>query len=68
MLKNIVKLEVQVAEKVYHLLCDSDSPIPHVKEALFRLNSIIAGIEQENAKNNSKEEEKEEVKPQETAA
>lgn len=34
MLKNIVRLEKIIEGKTYHLLCDSDSPIHHVQEAL----------------------------------
>ena len=46
MLKNVVKLEVKVAEKVYHLFCDNDSPIGDVKEALFQLTKDVAEIEE----------------------
>lgn len=46
MLKNIVKLEVQIGEKLYHLFCDTDSPIAHVKEAIFQLTKIVADIEE----------------------
>ncbi len=45
MLKNIVKLEVQVAEKMYCFLCDNDSPIDHVKEAIFQITKIVGDIE-----------------------
>lgn len=45
MLKNIVRLEVKVAEKTYQFLCDNDSPIAEVKEALFQITKIVAEIE-----------------------
>lgn len=45
MLKNIVQLEVKIAEKNYQLLCDNDSPIPHVKEALLQLLKYVGQIE-----------------------
>ncbi len=45
MLTNLVKLEVKVAEKVYHFLCDHDSPIEHVKEAIFQITKIVADVE-----------------------
>lgn len=45
MLKNLSKLEVQVGEKVYQLLCDMDSPLEHVKEALFQFQKYIGQIE-----------------------
>ncbi len=46
MLTNIVKLEVKVAEKVYHLFCDNDSPINDVKEAISQLKKVVEDIEQ----------------------
>jgi len=49
MLKNLVKLEFVVAEKLYHFLCDNDSPLEHIKEALFQCQHYIAKVE-ENVK------------------
>lgn len=49
MLKNIIKLELQVAEKTYQFLCDNDSPIEHIKEVLFQLQKYIGQCE-DNAK------------------
>jgi predicted nucleic acid-binding protein len=46
MLKNIIQLTAQVDEKLYHLLCDNDSLIEHVKEALFQLTKMVAEIEE----------------------
>ena len=65
MLKNISKLEIQIAEKVYQLLCDSDSPIHHVKEALFQFQKYIGHIEdkaKEQAEGQEKTEELEQEK------
>ncbi len=45
MLKNIVKLEHVLAGKVYHFLCDNDSPIEHVKDALFQFVKFAGQIE-----------------------
>jgi hypothetical protein len=48
MIKNIVELEVKVAEKIYRFICDNDSPIPEVKEAIFQLTKIVAAIEEKS--------------------
>ncbi len=45
MLKNIVKLEFQVLDRVYHFLCDNDSPIEHIKEALFQCQKYVGSLE-----------------------
>ncbi len=45
MLKNIVKLEITIAEKTYQFLCDNDSPIEHIKEVLFQLQKYIGQCE-----------------------
>lgn len=47
MLKNMSKLELQIANKVYALLVDSDSPIEHVKECLFQFQAFVAKIEEQ---------------------
>ena len=49
MLKNISRLEHKVGEKIYHLVCDSDSPLADVKEALFEFSKFIGKVE-DNAK------------------
>ena len=56
MIRNIVRLEVKVAEKVYHLLCDQDSPINCVKEALFQLNKVVASLEEKIVEEQKKQE------------
>lgn len=45
MLKNVSKLEHKIGDKVYHLLCDTDSPLVDVKEALFEFVKFIGKIE-----------------------
>jgi len=45
MMKNIVRLEYVVADKAYHLLCDNDSPLVHLKEALFEFLKHVGRIE-----------------------
>ncbi len=50
MQKNICQLEVKIGEKVYHLLCDHDSPLAHVKEALFQFLKYIGQVEDQAIK------------------
>jgi len=45
MLKNIARLEIIIAEKAYHLTCENDSPIEHIKEALFQFQKYIGSVE-----------------------
>lgn len=45
MFQAIAKLEVIIENKAYHFFCDSNSTIEHVKEALFQIQKIVAGIE-----------------------
>ena len=45
MMKNIVRLEHVVADRQYHLLCDNDSPLVHLKEAIFEFLKHIGRIE-----------------------
>ena len=46
MLSNISKLEVVVGNKVYQLLCEVNSPLEHVKEALNQFGNFVGQIEQ----------------------
>ena len=68
MLKNISRLENKINEKTYQFLCDMDSPLPEVKEALFQFVKYVGQIEdqikakQEQEKLDS--EVKEEPKPE----
>lgn len=45
MLKNISQLECKIGEKIYHLLCDMDSPLPHVKEAILQFLKYVQYVE-----------------------
>ncbi len=45
MLKNIVRLEFQIVDKIYHFMCDNDSPIEHIKEALFQCQKYVGAVE-----------------------
>lgn len=45
MIKNICRLEHKVGEKIYQLLCDQDSPLVDVKEALFEFTKYVGKIE-----------------------
>jgi hypothetical protein len=54
MLKNITQLEAKVGEKLYHLCCDQDSPIEHVKQALFQFTKYIGQVEDAVAATQSK--------------
>lgn len=41
MLSNITKLEVQIGEKRYQFICDNDSPIGAVHDAITAMKSYI---------------------------
>ena len=59
MITNIVKIEHKVNDKVFHLLCDNDTPLIIVREALFQFLKIIGQIEDEiKANQETKAEEK----------
>lgn len=45
MLKNIVRLEFIVNDKVYHFVCDNDSPLHDIKEALFQCQKYVGALE-----------------------
>lgn len=45
MLKNISRLEFIIGEKVYHFVCDQDSPLDNCKEALFQFTKFIGQIQ-----------------------
>jgi hypothetical protein len=45
MLKNITRIEHKVNDRVFHLFCDSDSPLNEVKEALVEFLKIVGNIE-----------------------
>lgn len=45
MLKNISRLEHKIEDKVYHFVCDCDSPLSQVKESLFQFLKYVGHIE-----------------------
>lgn len=45
MQKNLVQLEFKAAEKLYHFTCEPDSPIEHVKLALFDFLKYVGRVE-----------------------
>ncbi len=45
MLKNILRFEYKINEKIYHFMCDNDSPIEHLKEVLFQFQKYVGQIE-----------------------
>lgn len=66
MMSNLTKLEHRIGDKVYHLLCDQDSPIHEVKEALFQFLKFAGQVEDAarmaqqaaSSEDNAKEEDK----------
>ncbi len=64
MLKQMSKLECNIADKKYEMHLDSDSPLQHVKEALFQFLKYVGQIEdnilaQQKAQEESKDESQE---------
>jgi len=45
MFKHIAKFDFTLADRAYHFLCDSDSPLEHVKEVLFQMQKAIGQLE-----------------------
>ena len=65
MLKNITQLELKIGEKLYRLYCDIDSPLEHVKEALFQFQKYVGQVEDAvKAQQQAAQETKEEPKPE----
>lgn len=44
-MKNLSGLECKVEERIIKLICDSDCPLSHLKEALFQFSKYIGQIE-----------------------
>lgn len=74
MLKNLSQLECKVGEKIFHLTCDPDSPLEHLKEALFQFQKFVGRLEdqikasqvkQEEVKQEVVEESKDDSQPKE---
>lgn len=72
MQKMLTQLEFKVAEKVYHFICDPDSPLEHVKEALFQIGKYVGAIEDaiktQQAKDASDKAKAEQPEPEQKAA
>jgi hypothetical protein len=45
MLKQISQLEHKTENKTYHFLCDQDSPLNEVKDALFQFLKYVGQVE-----------------------
>lgn len=45
MFQTLAKFEVIIENKTYHFLCDPNSSIDHVKEALFQIQKGVATLE-----------------------
>jgi len=57
MIKQMVKLEHKIGDRVYNLFCDSDSPTIEIKEALSKFVAVVVNVE-EKAKEAAQEENK----------
>jgi hypothetical protein len=62
MLKMIARLEHKIGERVYHLLCDSDSPTVEIKEAISSMLGYVVNVETQ-AKAQAEAQEKEGASP-----
>jgi len=64
MLKNLCELSHQVENKVCRFICDNDTPIHFIKEALFQFQKYIGAVEDAaKAQQENKEHEIEDLKP-----
>jgi len=45
MLKNLSSLEHKAGDKIYHFICDTDSPLNDVKDALFQFLKFVGQVE-----------------------
>lgn len=60
MLKNISRLKVEIEGKEHLYMCDQDTTLAHVKEALVKFLNYIGKIEESAAQQETKVEEKKE--------
>lgn len=65
MLKSISKLELKIGEKLYEFMCDHDSPVEHVKEALCQFIKYAGNVE--DAVKQARQQQEEAEKSQESA-
>ena len=64
MIKDAKKFECTLGDKIYEFYCESDSPIGHVKEALFQFMKLVGQVEENIlAQQKAAEAQKEEAKP-----
>lgn len=45
MLKNISRLQHVIGDRVFHLLCDSDSPLTEVRDSILEFLKFIGRME-----------------------
>ncbi len=45
MIKNLTQIEVNIDNKICRLVVDQDTPLTHIKEALFQFQKYIGQIE-----------------------
>ena len=60
MIKSVTRLEHKVGDRVYHFMCDNDSPLGEIHDALAKFKSYVVEII------NAAEKNKEAVKVEET--
>lgn len=46
MQKQLTQIEVKICDKVYQFICDPDSPLAHVKEALFHVIKHVISVQE----------------------
>lgn len=66
-MKNLTTIEIEIADRKYQFMCDPESPLGHVKEALFQLLKRVGRVEDELVQKAAaqKAEEEEAVKEEE---
>lgn len=65
MIKTLSQLEVIIENKVCRFIADHDTPLSHVKEALFQFQKYIGQVEDAaKAQQEAQEKPEEQVKPE----
>lgn len=41
MIRNISKIEIAVGERIYHFLCEVDSPIGEIHDVLMQMKGLV---------------------------
>lgn len=44
-MKNLTTIDIEIADRKYQFMCDPESPLGHVKEALFQLMKRVGKVE-----------------------